>query len=840
MKRVRPAESNTATQHPNKRTKTNAGASKTKNATVAQDWYLTPPDDRNADEMDVDEGYESLASPQPNKKVKVPKFSKPKGKQKAVSPQPERAGPSAEMSKNQRKRAKKKQAKEAAKAAAAQEDEDDEPAPPPIIPKQKASSTVSSNALTRVAQNPPTTPVQPPQGIQPPPSYTTLESMPKGTWAAFSVIAVVVEAKPIAQAKQGGGDLSLNFTIVDPSLAAGKGIDVNCFTPTYREWLPAVKPGVVVVLRNLKCGAGVVGYKDHLQWAVYDSGDPTRRHGERGTAPSSGTVRGFGGSSVHHTPFYDMSEEDIAYSLRLHDWWGEKQAKQAERDKNTIVVQCPSVLSKTHRYHGNPAHLPLGKQYFDWTVQILYVETGANLKENAVFVTDYDEIPKARNISESWVPHGASGTVFRIQFQQDARLVAPHLVVGNFYRINNLRSDWFYDGLQATLRESKCSPLDTNDADVIKILERKAALALPTPSSSGLGRPSPLSPASVKTVQQIRVTPSGSNVLYDDDFVFQLLHIDAPDIYVTDYTSHDLLRPIHGKLWANGLDKHVLKITLHDGQREMSPTLSVGEIYVVRNLRVACGTFMYGKLGGKRKTSMERIGENDTNYGAARAEAIERKKRLTGPVSVAPISAAATKPERPSAVVPVAAPSRAVPAPPRPSPRELAPNHETIQQVEAHPDSVECPFFLQARVVDYFPFRLGDTFRRFCRKCEHELKDAQDNCHQCRKPSKIISTLRLAVQDREGRRLRLSVTGTNTPFLANQPHVILRHDPEAMEQFSKYLKPLLGNLEEVHENLLNNVETDPSGEELSLMVDRWKDADGNWVYGLCDYTLLNE
>ncbi|KAF7292537.1 ATP-dependent RNA helicase [Mycena kentingensis (nom. inval.)] len=99
--------------------------------------------------------------------------------------------------------------------------------------------------------------------------------------------------------------------------------------------------------------------------------------------------------------------------------------------------------------------------------------------------------------------------------------------------------------------------------------------------------------------------------------------------------------------------------------------------------------------------------------------------------------------------------------------------------------SDEAEFIKQAEVMfASLPNPLKLATPRLFRSPEALLKDAQDNCDQYRKPSEIISTLSLTIQDRDGRRLKLSFKETDTPSLANQPYVVLRHNPEAMEPFS--------------------------------------------------------
>lgn len=74
------------------------------------------------------------------------------------------------------------------------------------------------------------------------------------------------------------------------------------------------------------------------------------------------------------------------------------------------------------------------------------------------------------------------------------------------------------------------------------------------------------------------------------------------------------------------------------------------------------------------------------------------------------------------------------------------------------------------------------------------------------------------------------------PLLEGLEPTILLDDPEAARRFSERMKPLIGNLVDVHNGILEEKDLiEPSGQVLTLTVDSWKKEDGEIVYGLQSY-----
>jgi hypothetical protein len=64
---------------------------------------------------------------------------------------------------------------------------------------------------------------------------------------------------------------------------------------------------------------------------------------------------------------------------------------------------------------------------------------------------------------------------------------------------------------------------------------------------------------------------------------------------------------------------------------------------------------------------------------------------------------------------------------------------------------------------------------------------------------------------------------------------ILHDDPEAARQFASLTKPLLNNLEAVHDGKLTGQNVELEGSELTLVIDCWEGANKKIVYGLRHY-----
>ncbi|KAJ7074174.1 hypothetical protein C8F01DRAFT_1099495 [Mycena amicta] len=783
------------------------------NATT-DDWFLTPHNHpspaawllKKPTMMDVDE--ESDASPALGSPVATPTNQAPRKTRDQSENDAPSAQPHIKLSKGQKRRIKRQQRADRPST---------EPTAPETVPIESKATTVTVPHPTVQS------PVQkqlapaPTSLVKPPNRYYSLDSLPQNA-RAFSVIGVVTMVTPVETTRT--GDLTRHVRIVDPSnctvsfAPTKEGLGVNFFSAKYSEWLPRVKVGSVVILRDIKLkpnsGLAAVGYKDQLSWAVYDSETGMIGHGDLGQAPKSEVVAGKPnvGPSRTFSPFYEASKEDLTYCIQLHDWW---RGVQETRNKEGTVIQ---ISNKTYskRPHCNPAQTENDVQYFDWTAELLHGH--ANNDTYSLYLTDYSEIPQARPCIADWCAPSLRQSVLRVEMFDAAQKSGPTMVVGGFYRLKNVRKDFYYDNLlQGKIVEPKIVKLDQSDPCVVEMLQRKGVVALSKSEEPELA---------VKCINEIRV---GSV----DPFVVELLHVEHDAIFVADYTAHPQIPPVD-KPWAKGLDRFVLKIVLFDKQKERAQSLAIGQHYVLNRVRFERNSrhHVSGRMEGADPL-IHQINPHSGQYGHWREQVIQRKKKMGQGVS---------QQRKASLTMPVVAPAPTVVSPkPTISPPSQSDATHTINELHTATPSDLGPFFIRVRVVDFYPFHLSDSFKRVCTECRIQLPESQRKCEACEhngKYTKIISILRILVKDEDGTELKLSISGHTTPFLKDQPAIILREDSAAAEAFSQRMQPLLGNLEVVHAQALAGQSLEPSGQPMTLMVDRWRNANGEWVYGLFD------
>ncbi|KAJ7271385.1 hypothetical protein B0H12DRAFT_1067228 [Mycena haematopus] len=293
--------------------------------------------------------------------------------------------------------------------------------------------------------------------------------------------------------------------------------------------------------------------------------------------------------------------------------------------------------------------------------------------------------------------------------------------------------------------------------------------------------------------------------------IVELLHADESRqaIYVTDYTPHPEIPSIQ-QVWANELDGYVLEIVLSDEQAQALQPFIVGHFYVILSLRFSRS--MAGSVIRIHPIEDDSGFLEDWKYGI-----IWRKNNLE---RGAPVVQIRTHTELMTTGSPLSA-------------QLQNPSISSIRQVLA---CTECPktFIVRARVVDFFPLSLEDSFVEACGYCRALIPQEKSVCSCGRDfAPKILSILRLMIDDGDGR-LKISLSG-NIPLLNAVKPCLLRHDAEAAKQFSAHMKPLLGNLQAVHDAISREESVEPSGSVMTLVIDSWKADDNTAVYGLCDF-----
>ncbi|KAF7322453.1 Telo-bind domain-containing protein [Mycena chlorophos] len=700
-----------------------------------------------------------------------------------------------------------------------------------------------------------------------PEAYRALDSLPSSGYTPFSVIGVVAAVNEIVS--MGSGDLMLHLRVVDPSNCipsapmSKEGMGVNIFTPKYRQWLPQVKLGSVVILRNLKGkvanGSSAIGYKDQLKWCTYHGDVGTLGHGDLGQAPRSDLVNVGSEKSPRmapFSPFYDATSEDRVYCIALDDWWREVQKVRSTGS----VVEISMGRTTAPRPHCNPAQTD--SEYFDWTAKVLKAKQKHD-NTYTVYLTDGIEIPNGRDCQATWCPAELRRTVLRVEMWDAAREYGPKMEDGKFYRMRNLRKDTHFDGvLQAKISENKIVEVDETNPRVAEIIARIAAKTSEEPEVEVV----------LKTLSQLRAGAL-------EDVVVQLLHKDESKgvIHVTDFSSNPELGSVD-RPWAKGLDRCVLKITLLDKQKERLPQLTIGQFYLIKRVRFVrkARSLMEASVAGTEPL-ISMIGPLSTSrYGAARDEAVDRRRHLgfgaaeakkkqtvrpnlrsSSPASVkTPASNSPASVKEPASVKKSASakePTSRSPASPVSSipasvkTAQTSPDanlsalpssdssYHTIRALNSDGNDDEGPFFVHAKVIDFFPFQLEDAFKRLCSRCRNYLPESELECAECRAADKqqctqIVCRLALRIQDDFGDLLDVQIADDSQILHGFTPTILLGN-AGAAHSFSKKMARLLGNLEDVHTSSLNGQSLEPSGQFKTLMLERWKKKD-TWVYGL--------
>jgi|ERR1700722_8895384 len=119
-----------------------------------------------------------------------------------------------------------------------------------------------------------------------------------------------------------------------------------------------------------------VGYRDKLQWAVFDPKTGQAHHGNIGNAPrSEGLAEGHG---YPFSPFWNATEDELAYCSKLAGWESAmlklKQQQQQTGEIHPVPDNFPTRgVRRVHRLisDASPDMPPSG--YFDCTVEVMLV-----------------------------------------------------------------------------------------------------------------------------------------------------------------------------------------------------------------------------------------------------------------------------------------------------------------------------------------------------------------------------------------------------------------------------------------------------------------------------------
>ncbi|KAJ7256501.1 hypothetical protein B0H12DRAFT_511554 [Mycena haematopus] len=668
-----------------------------------------------------------------------------------------------------------------------------------------------------------------PEPTTPNPSLTSLPTVPHnftpiaqleapgGRWNVYSIIGVVTSSTAPSTTKK--GDWGCSLRIVDPSIcdescrAAKEGLLVNCFRKKYKEWLPTVSAGDVILLQDIKTSRNgdvvASGFSDKFKWAVYDRTKGQINHGSLGSAPESEALAESYGRVF--TPLYHATDAELTYCMALDEWWRAVEAKRlaALGTVHQIEAGTPFASSRPGRKHQLISETNIG-EYFDCTVRVLHGHP--NGQTYRIYVTDGTPLQGSQPCRLNEIPLPLVDLVMPIEMWDGACLEGPSLVPNEYYLLRNVRLKQSREGYaEGKLVEAKIQKLEHDGVDEYPNLKALKERLQPYDDKD--------------VVEEMGLDLKLIKDAQDREYVscvVELLHIDEYQhaIYVTDYTAHPKL-PTIKEPWALGLDGHILKIVLFDEQRAKLQHLSIGQYYTILQLRLQASSTAQefrGTVGGSEKFILP-VNPKSSAVGVWRENLLQRKNNLK------------YQTESRTEIMPVLAPQRLEVSPPR--------NHRNCLSIKQVLEIPECPrtFLVRARVIDFFPFKLSDSFKRTCTKCNTMISSHRLACFGCndleKKYVKIVSILHVLIDDGD-QNLRLSVSG-NIPLLDDIEPTILLDDPEAARNFACRLKPLLNNLEEVHDGMLKKEIIKPECSEMTLIIDSWSGADKKIMYGLRGY-----
>ncbi|OAX33517.1 hypothetical protein K503DRAFT_700285 [Rhizopogon vinicolor AM-OR11-026] len=635
----------------------------------------------------------------------------------------------------------------------------------------------------------------------------------------INVIGVVVSTRALRQTRT--NEWTRGFSLVDPSCmeddvdVVNHEFIVNCFQKKHTEWLPHAEVGDIVLFRRVKAttfngGFNGVGYEDKLRWVTYDRNTRRFRDPDMKDAPHSETSDG--GYGYSFSPFYkpDMHGKEAEYCAQLADWWQGMQAK----NQGVASVHCVARGTREHHLISEvtPDTFPQG--YFDCTVEILH---GFENTEGpyTIYVTDYTANPHIYPVQANWCPPELSTYAFRMEMWDKAKILAQTMQPGEFWYLANSRlmgKDYFEGKLVETYKSRKLDETQSNQNPHLRaLLERKKKY------EQGGGTASSSAQFDDKLIEDV-----------DEDVRFfsctvEVLHIDLasaeePLAYVTDYTFHPaLVNPAEQAPWTLGLDRRIVKIVLEGGQKSRARDLQPGATYRIKNLRLIKRTGVsgaFGRLGGDERLIVE-AKDHEKDEVKALLQRKEKWKMEMKRDGLSIESAGNTPTSHP-------------PAP------ETSQNL-TLKQIMA---STTCPnkFTFIAQVTDFYPLLLDNAMFLFCtklqpgRKCCIECDDMLDT--HCRWRYGLFFRL----EDDEGSHIIVHVS-EKCQLLAGLPPTDLQMDSHAFDKFVARLKPVIGNLEEVHDGYLKKEDLRVVTPKMQFTIESWNTPDQR-CYGLRECTPL--
>ncbi|KAI6045564.1 hypothetical protein EDC04DRAFT_3136891 [Pisolithus marmoratus] len=640
----------------------------------------------------------------------------------------------------------------------------------------------------------------------------------------INVIGVVLQAN--APKRTSTNEWSRSFTIVDPSITSSSslsavGVGVTCFQKTYVEWLPQVAEGDVVMLRKLKISefSGVlkaIGYADKLRWA-------------RLRKKQSATGLGY-----FFTPFWTPRKDgvELQYCRKLLAWW--KGLRGTE--KEVICVQRTTRPSKEHRLlcEASPEVVPDG--FFNCTVEILH-KFHNHGGSYTVYVTDYTSNPHTYPLQPHWCPPGLCDRIFPIEMWDEATGMAQLMNAGEYWYLYNVRARLNRSGYLEGRMQTASKVIQLSETQLDKFPHLKALVTRKQSFSEGglsAGLPNSFPYKLFQDVDDTNTFFSCVVEVGDIASTFRLsaqstrrfcpIDYDPRDgttIYATDYTYNPSFpRQVSAAEWARCLDFRVLRIKLDDAQSQVARDICMGSFYRILNLRLirrGDGSNTHGRLGGEDRLFLPLTDQQAELQSTLKLNKDKWKRELM-------LDRACW----------------ATPPTPQPVTVQLAPTgSSTIHEVLS---STTCSstFTVVARTVDFYPFLLEDACVLRCMKCQADVPLTFKACPRC---DDMLEThcrwcycLYLRLEDDAGDNLNVSLCDKECTLLQDTPADDFHYDRGAFRNFLAKLKPVIGNLAEVHDAWSANKEKEIESPRMHFTIESWAIGDDERGYGLLSCT----
>ncbi|KIK69719.1 hypothetical protein GYMLUDRAFT_255006 [Collybiopsis luxurians FD-317 M1] len=637
----------------------------------------------------------------------------------------------------------------------------------------------------------------------------------------YNVVAIALSGSEIVQ--NASGDFNCTLQLVDPSNRMlsdnshlmSYSVKANCFSKVSRHWLPKVKAGDIVVLKDAKGGGyngnpNLVGYYDKLRWALYRS-DGRLHHGELPSDVPKDIVTDRGN---RHNPFFNSVDPKLLeYCSELREWWNaieleRKKALGQTHQIGNLVTPPPERSARPHLLikDANPNLVSNG--YFNCTAEVIHKHRGDACYD--IYITDYTSNSSCPNYETNWCPRGLSNSILKVELWDRSAEYGPNMEIGDIYSFRNIRIRLANNGTyEAKIQEPKFAKLDPEDATppltLKSMLERKAKWAAKHKTDE------PLDKLDYTTIEDVRMW-NRFNCVVEVLFVQYTDSSSSVKVYVTDYTENDMLADIdlkHAKL--DHLPKRVFKMILRDSQAEKGKKLEPGDVCVfLKVIMKLINRENVGDLGGEQRL-IKRLNGGLESHQKLMEGLQKRKRSFLAKQAIAADTDSARSIEPSLTGIPAGRAESSAPESSRSFENPVV--CTSIEELRNHAES-EVLFEIPARITLAHPRKLQDFIHRWCKKCGNAISAKYQACISCNDTDHEFVGFRYHFnlwieEDADDRHDELPiVVGDDALFLQEMPRVDLGRNREAFDVFQRWFETFAGNILQYQEDHFEGKETE--------------------------------